>query len=390
MPKIVYIVTAPMTAKAFLRGHLSYVRDRGFDLTLISSPGADLDFVAAQEGVKTIGIEIDREINLWQDLVSLWQLYQALLKIQPDIVNASTPKAGFLGMLAAWFARVPIRIYLLRGLRAETATGGKKLILNTTEWLAAACASSVVAVSQSLSQTYLQSGLAPATKLGVLGGGSSNGVNPDRFLPTSDTAALTLSKRTELNLLPDTSVIGFVGRFTKDKGLIELLAAFQQVCEKLPQTHLLLVGGFEPGDPLPPATIAAINQNPQIIQTGFVNDTAPYYPLMQVFAFPSYREGFPNSPLEAALAGVPTVGFAATGVVDAIIDRQTGILIPLGDVEALAAALIELLSNPTTAQEMGRFARERAVTEFQPEQIWKNWLEFYQERLIAMKVSTLN
>jgi glycosyltransferase involved in cell wall biosynthesis len=379
--KIVYIVTVPMTAKAFLRGHLSYMREQGLDVTLIASPGVDLDFVAAQEKVSTIGVEIHREISPWADIISLWKLYWAIVKIKPDIVNASTPKAGFLGMLAAWLARVPIRIYLLRGLRAETATGLKKLILNTTEKLASFCATFVVAVSHSLSEIYIDEGLASAHKLLVLGGGSSNGVNPDRFLPSPEMLEKSIYKRKELNLSPDTPVIGFIGRLTKDKGIIELLNAFKQIRHQLPEAHLLLVGEFEDGDPLPPETIAEINDDSQIIQTGFVSDTSLYYPIMQVFAFPSYREGFPNAPLEAALAGVPTVGFAATGVVDAIVDRETGILLPLADVDALASSLLELLTNPSICQQMGGQARDRALNEFKPQQIWENWWCLYQEQL---------
>jgi glycosyltransferase involved in cell wall biosynthesis len=379
--KIVYIVTIPLTAKAFMRGHLSYMKAQGYHVTLVSSPEPELAEVAIQEGIDVVGVAISREISLFQDLKSLWQLYQILRNIKPDIVNASTPKAGFLGMLGAWFAGVPIRIYLLRGLRAETAIGLKRIVLNITERIASSCAQYVVAVSNSLSQIYLQQKLVSAAKIIMVGKGSSNGVNPDQFLPTASLLAKSDTQRKDLGLSPDNLVIGFVGRFTKDKGIIELLSAFDIVYQLLPKARLLLVGEFETGDPLPSEIVSVIQDNPNIIKTGFVNNTAIYYPLMQVFAFPSYREGFPNVPLEAALASVPTVGFQATGTVDAIDDGVTGFIVPLQDVQALAEKISELLQNPEQRMLMGENARNRAIKNFSPSQVWQNWHQFYQRIL---------
>lgn len=380
-PKIVYIVTVPMTAKYLMRGHLGYLREQGFDVTVISSPGAELAEVATQESISVLGLTINREIKLFADLISLWQLYRVLVELKPDIVNASTPKAGLLGMLAARLARVPIRIYLLRGLRAETAVGIKKLILNTTERIASTCAQQVVVVSKSLSSVYIQEKLISPTKLTILGSGSSNGVNPDRFVPTADTLDRVEQLKQELNLTIDLPVIGFVGRFTKDKGIVELVSAFGIIQQTLPTAKLLLVGDFEEGDPLSPEIVTQIKSNRSIILTGFVKDTSFYYPLMKVFAFPSYREGFPNAPLEAALSSIPTVGFAATGVIDAIQAGVTGSIVPLGDIDGLATEILKLLNNEQHRCQMGEAAKQRALNEFQPQQIWANWYDFYQKLL---------
>jgi glycosyltransferase involved in cell wall biosynthesis len=386
-PKIVYIVTVPMTAKLLMRGHLNYMQQQGFDVTVISSPGEELAEVTTQELVTTIGIPIQREISLFADLVSLWQIYKALRKIKPDIVNASTPKAGFLGMLAAWAARVPVRIYLLRGLRAETAVGTKKIILNTTERIASFCAHHVAAVSKSLSLVYSQEKLVNPIKITIIGDGSSNGVNPDKFLPNENTYNKSNLLRQELNLTPNTPVIGFVGRFTKDKGIIELVSAFKIIQQTLPLARLLLVGDFEVGDPLPPEMVEEIESDPSIISTGFVKDTSPYYPLMQIFVFPSYREGFPNAPLEAALAGIPTIGFAATGVIDAIQDGITGVVIKLRDTNTLATEILKLSENPTQLNLMGEAAKNRAINDFSPKTVWANWHQFYIDSLAASSSS---
>jgi glycosyltransferase involved in cell wall biosynthesis len=383
-PKIVYIVTVPMTAKLLMRGHLNFMQQQGFEVTVISSPGEELAEVATQELVNTISIPIQREISLLADLVSLWQIYKALKEIKPDIVNASTPKAGFLGMMAAWISRVPVRIYLLRGLRAETAVGTKRIILNTTERIASFCAHHVVAVSKSLSLVYSQEKLVNPIKVTIIGDGSSNGVDPDKFLPNENTHDKSNLLRQELDLTPNTPVIGFVGRFTKDKGIIELVNAFKIIQETLPSSRLLLVGDFEAGDPLPLEIVEKIKFDSSIIITGFVKDTSLYYPLMQIFAFPSYREGFPNAPLEAALAGVPTVGFAATGVIDAIQDGVTGVVIEIRDANVLAIEALKLLEDPTLRNLMGEAAKNRAINDFSPKTVWANWQQFYIDSLAAL------
>lgn len=377
IPKLVYLVTVPITARAFLRGQLAAMKAAGFDVLLISSPGPELNEVAVQEGVRVAGIPMQRTMNPWRDLIALGRLVRLLRRERPAIVNASTPKAGLLGMLAAWFVRTPVRIYLQRGLRLETTHGVTRLILTATERLTAACAQHVVCNSPSLRQRYLDLRLAPAAKVKVLGAGSSNGVDAARFLPTAETPARAASLAARIGLPAGAPVIGFVGRFTRDKGFVELAQAFARVQQRIANAQLLLVGDFETGDPVPPAVVADLAANSAIHQTGFVKDAAPYYHCMDVLAFPSFREGLPNAPLEAALAGAPTVGFRATGVVDVVLDGETGLLAPIGDPVALADGLITLLENGELRRTLGNQARERALREFRPEVVWGHWVKFY-------------
>ncbi|OZC03410.1 glycosyltransferase family 4 protein [Rubricoccus marinus] len=379
-PRLLYVVTHPMTARHLLRGQLAAAQARGYDVAVATSPGPDLDAVAERDGVTVLPVPMAREIAPLADLRSVWALVKTMRRWRPDIVNAGTPKAGLLGSLAARLARVPVRIYTLRGLRLETTVGKTRTILSTTERLASGAAHRVVAVSQSLADRYVELGLAPASKVTVLGQGASNGVDVDRFASPDPEAVAALRQR--LGLSEDTPVIGFVGRFTRDKGIAELVDAFDAVYRQAPEARLLLVGDFEAGDPVPLATTERIRQDPAILTPGFLPDPAAAYALMDVLAFPSYREGFPNVPIEAAAAGLPVVGARATGTVDAVVDGETGALVPVGETEPLADALARYVNDPGLRQRQGGAGRARVRAHFTHEAVWASLFAEY-ERLLA-------
>jgi glycosyltransferase involved in cell wall biosynthesis len=284
-------------------------------------------------------------------------------------------------MIAAAAARVPVRIYLLRGLRVETLHGWQRRILLGTEWLASRLAQHVVCNSFSLRNTFLELRLGPPSKVTVLGAGSSNGVDTIRFHPCSSTDEESARLRRALGFNADERIIGFVGRLTRDKGICDLLEAYDEVVHNLNQTRLLLVGDFETGDPLPKDVIARIVGDDRIVVTGFVDDTAPYYRLMDLLVFPSYREGFPNAPLEAAASAVPVVGYGATGTVDAVSDGETGLLVDVADSQGLAKGICRLLDDALLAEKMGVAARQRAVTVYDSRKVWQYWVDLYRKRI---------
>jgi len=350
-PHIVVGITSPQTCLV-LGGRLRTLREAGFRVTLVSSPGELLIRTAAQEGVESIAIPMRREMAPVADLWSLLCLCWLLYRLKPEMTEFSTPKAGLLGAVAAMLCGVPTRVYLLRGLRLETSTGVKRRILLTAERVAAACSHAVLCNSQSLRNQALALRLAPESKLRLLGSGSSNGVDVERFSPGPGIL------RDRLGLPPNAPVIGFVGRLTRDKGLPELVEAFDAILAARRKAHLLLVGWFDDSEDALDRTLRTrIKNHPRIHLTGYVADTAPYYRTMDVMVLPTWREGFPNVVLEAAASGIPVVTTLCTGSRDAVVPEVTGLLVPPGYPVAIREAVLQLLRNPERRCRMGKAAR---------------------------------
>jgi glycosyltransferase involved in cell wall biosynthesis len=376
--KIAYAVTVPITARTALLGQLSYMKSKGHYISLVSSPGSDLDMMASNEGILVQAIPTEREISPIKDLVSFWQYWMYWRKLRPDITNVATPKAGLLAGVAAWLARVPIRIYTLYGLRLETTTGLKRMILLLVEKLSCASAHRVICVSPSLREEAIRLKLCDAKKLVVLGAGSANGVDSKIYAicpPEIEIERL----RIELSLPADVPVIGFVGRFTKDKGIAELVKAFKVLRLEFAGLRLLMVGEFENGDPVQEEIRILIQQDSDIILTGVVPDVAPYYHLMTVFALPTYREGFPGVLLEAAASGLPIVSTNATGARDAVLHGKTGFIVNLADVISLTNGIRNILSDLRLAKEYGSEGQKWVKNVFNPVQVWENIEKCYTD-----------
>ena len=380
-PLVVVGVTSSQTC-LILSGRIRALREAGFRVILISSPGKLLMRLSVQEGIESIAIPMTRQLAPFADLVSLFRLWRLLRRLRPDLTEFSTPKAGLLGSIAALLCGVPARVYLLRGLKLETAHGLKRKLLCAAERLTAACSHQVICNSRSLLKGALELGLVPERKLRLLGEGSSHGVDVEHFALGAPEADAAL--RAKYGLAAGAPVIGFVGRLTRDKGVPELIEAFDALLKDVPEARLLLVGWFDASeDALEPRLRHYIEMHPAILRTGFVPDTAPWYRIMDVFVLPTWREGFPNVVLEASASEVPVVTTLATGSRDAVVPEVTGVLVPMGYPEAIYEAVLALLKNEERRREMGRAAREWVIDNFTEKNVLEHTITLYRAMLRA-------
>ncbi|MEB3295666.1 MAG: glycosyltransferase family 4 protein [Synechococcales bacterium] len=379
--KLLYITTIPGTLYFHL-GQIGYMRQQGFEIHALSSPGALPEQLTGDNAIALHQVNMPRRITPWQDLIAIVQLWRCIRAIKPDLVHASTPKGGLLGTIAAALAGVPARLYQMRGLPMMTATGWKYGLLWLSEWVACHLAHRVLCVSHSLRGVAIAKHLVPADQITVLLGGSSNGVdalkrfNPSRFSPSTRQTI-----RQQYGIPEDAIVMGYVGRVVQDKGIRELVQAWQILRDRYPNLHLLMVGGFEPQDPISEEVNAALHQDDRIHLTDEVQDTAPFYTAMDLLTLPTYREGFPNVLLEAASMQLPIVATAIPGCIDAVKEQVTGTLVPTQDGEALAQALQQYLESPQLRLQHGQAGRDRILQEFNQEALWKALHQEYQHLL---------
>lgn len=382
--RLAQIVTVPQTF-ALLEGQTRYMAERGFEITGISSAGPYQTGFAARELVRLITVEMPRRITPFQDLRAIAQLVKTLLAIQPHIVHAHTPKGGLLGMIAATIARVPVRIYHMRGLPLMTATGFRRRLLRWSERTSCGLAHRVLCVSHSLRRYAVDEGLCTADKIVTPLGGSGNGIDAfGRFhpdLPADDAAERRREMRERCGIPEDAIVIAFLGRLVRDKGLIELAEAWRTLSARCPSLHLLIAGPYEPQDPVPEATRRTLELDPRVHLLGQTDDARGVYAAADIVTLPTYREGMPNVPLEAAAMRLPVVATRIPGCVDAVQDGVTGTLVPPADADALARALDTYVRDAELRVRHGRAGRDWILREFDREHIWAATHEQYVELL---------
>lgn len=384
--KLLQITTVPETLN-FLKGQTGYMKARGFEVHALSSPGEFLTEFAASEQVSVHAVKMHRRITPLQDIYAIFQLWLHLLQIRPQIVHAHTPKGGLVGTISAWLAGVPVRIYHIRGLPFMTATGYKRLLLRWSEKVSCLLANQVLCVSHSIREVAVAE-ICPADKVKVLLGGSGNGVDASgKFNPAQVSEHTRQEIRKKYGIPAEALVVGFVGRIVRDKGIAELVAAWQTLRAEFPNLHLLMVGSFEPQDAVSPDVENLLTSDARIHLTGIVYNTAPVYAAMDILTLPTYREGLPNVPLEAAAMELPVVATLIPGCIDAVQNGVTGTLVPPRNAEALADAIRMYLNDSELRRQHGQVGRDRVLQEFRQEAIWE---AVYQEYLQLLQQQGLS
>lgn len=367
-------MTAHSQTLWLLKGQIGFLANE-MDIILVAKDTGNLKSLAESEGVQFRDIDMRRQISIIADLKSLFSLYSFFRHEKPDIVHANTPKGALLGMTAAWLARVPHRIYNVNGLRFETATGNFRRLLILMEKIACLCANKIIPQSNGVAEVVRREHITKKP-LKVILNGSGNGVDIEHFNPNNP----------ELNACAE-KVKGewqgltfvFVGRLVGDKGVNELVEAFDKLSLEYKDARLILVGPEEEKlDPLKPETLDIIKKSRRILAVGRQTDVRPFLLASDIFILPSYREGFPNVVLEASAMGLPCVVTEVNGATDAIHDGINGLIIPKRNKEALYKAMKRLYADNDLRKQMASSARPLVAARFNRPDVWRATLEMYK------------
>ena len=376
--KLIRITTVPLSLEKLLGGQLSYMKEY-FDVTAVSSNGSYLKTVGEKENIDMFCIEMTRQITIAKDIKAVYKLYRFLKKEKPFIVHSHTPKAGIVGMLAAWLAQVPIRLHTVAGLPLVEAGGFKRKILNLVENLTYACATNVYPNSFGLQNIIIQNRFCSPEKLKVIANGSSNGIDTSFFNPSLFLDSEKQSLRNQISLKNDDFVFIFVGRLVSDKGINELIEAFDNISQHDKTVKLLLVGPMEPDlDPLKEKTINIINTNKNIIAVGYQSDIRPYLAISDALVFPSYREGFPNVVMQAGAMELPSIVTDINGCNEIIIEGENGVIIPAKNAIALKEKMELFITNKTLLSKLKSNARQMITSRYEQKVVWEALLAEYK------------
>lgn len=371
--KIIRAVTASQSI-GFFEPMVKDLQERGYEIVSVSSPGESL-IRLREKGVKVIEVPIERRISVFRDLKSLMRMISVFRKEKPFMVHSMTPKAGMLCMLAAWITRVPRRVHTFTGLVWPTSTGLKRRILMATDWLTCACATHIIPEGKGV-MNDLQSHITKKP-MKVLGYGNVRGVDMEKFSRRQEVEEMAKGIKKE-----EIFTFIFVGRIVGDKGVNELVSAFAELHKKYEKTRLLLVGRFEKElDPLKAETLNVIDKHISIESLGpkYGDELLAYYAASDCFVFPSYREGFPNTVMEAGAMGLPSIVTDINGSREIIMDGKNGVIIPSKDVEALYNAMEEMITNSDKTKEYADNAREMIASRFERGFVCKCLYDFYEE-----------
>lgn len=377
--KLVRITTVPLSLDKILDGQLAFMNNH-YEVIAVSSEKEYLIRCAKNEGVRFKHIEMTRKITPFKDFISLIKLISFLIKERPLIIHSHTPKAGILAMLASKITNIPIRLHTVGGLPLMEEKGSKKKMLELIEKLTYSFSTFVFTNSNGLYKYIIDNNYVSKSKLKVIGNGSSNGVDVNYFSPTSVSEKEKEKLKSSLGILENDFTFVFVGRIVADKGINELIKAFDTISFQNDAVKLLLVGEQESElDPLNERTLNLIRNNNKIIETGFQKDIRPFLAISNALVFPSYREGFPNVVMQAGAMELPVIATNINGCNEIIVNEKNGVLIELKNNGAIVKAMVRLIEDEAFYKNLKSNARSMIVSRFERKVICEKILYEYKE-----------
>ncbi|MCF0053973.1 glycosyltransferase family 4 protein [Dyadobacter sp. LJ53] len=380
--KLLRITTETYSLRILLKGQLRYMSENGMEVYMASTPDKHVPDMEASQNAQFHPLPLSRELTPFKDLMALFSTIRLIRKLKPHIVHTHSPKAGIIGMLAAYICNVPLKMHTVAGLPLMEITGPKRKLLNFVETLTYWCSDWVLPNSHELKQFILDNNLSPdKSKVKVLGNGSSNGIDLKYFSANPQLLAESSDFRKQNNVGEHDIVLAFMGRLANYKGVNELVKAFQILEKRHQNLKLVLIGAPEDLNPLEETTESEIANNKSIIAVGHQNDVRKFLVASDIFVFPSYREGFPQALLQASAMGIPCIATNINGCNEMIEDGKTGILIEPKSVNAIVEACEKLIKDRQASEKMGMLAQQYVLKNFEQQQLWKDIHTFYNAHL---------
>lgn len=374
--KICFVLTSPLALNAFLIDQLAQLCLK-YSVTVYVNTREVPVSERLDARVQLRHIEIKRQISLWSDLLILIQLARLFRQERLKLVHSVTPKAGLLAMLAGLIVGVPHRIHTFTGQVWVTRQGLLRIFLRSMDWFLAKCATHLLADSESQRDFLIQQKVVVPEKVAVLAKGSISGVNIHRFKPDLS-ARQTL--RQELGLSEQAVLFLYLGRFIKDKGVLDLARSFAYVAKARPNAHIVFIGPDEQQLTFSIKALTAAYQDRAMVCSP-TKQPERYMAAADVYCLPSYREGFGTAIIEAAACGTPAIASKIYGITDAVVEGETGCLFPAGDVQALMNLMLDCCDHPEKWKMMGANGMQRAIRDFSAQQVTQALMSFYAHLL---------
>lgn len=376
MKKIIRATTVPQSLNVFCKGMLRELSEK-YEVIGLSSPGEALEMVSERESVRTIAVPMERHISLTKDLKSLFQMIRVFLKEKPYAVHSMTPKAGLLCMIAGWLTRVPVRIHTFTGLVWPTSKGVRRKVLMLTDKITCACATHIIPEGEGVKNDLI-AGKITNKPLKVLGHGNVMGVDMERFSRRPEVIELANQLRDDNKF-----TFVFVGRLVKDKGINELCKAYERIHNQYPNTRCWLVGPYEDNlDPISAESRRLIDESDnglEAVGRKSGDELLSYYAAADCFVMPSYREGFPNTVMEAGALGLPSIVTDINGSREIIKDGINGMVVPPQNEDRLYQTMAVMITSNLDRKKMADNARKMISDRFEQSYVRKCLYEFYDE-----------